>query len=95
MASAVERPAWCAASQRVARAEINMTKYEIIRAAIEEVVDAGAKIHWNRSEMLFALMVTTVENFAAESGNTAVADILEFELQSLREQVDTVFLRAR
>ena len=72
-----------------------MSKYEIIRTALDGVVHDGSEINWDKGEMLFATLVTVIEQYAAESGNAAVADVLEFELSSLRSQVDTVFLRAR
>jgi len=72
-----------------------MSKYSVARQCVADAIAAGAQHNATEDEVLEALLVLAVGEFARSVGARRAADVLRYELSNLGGDVDTVFLRSR
>ena len=72
-----------------------MSKYSIAKAAIEQAVNAAAERNISREDVLLALMISVINDYAQAVGRKAARTALTYELDNIGGEIDTVFLRAR
>lgn len=72
-----------------------MTKYEMVRGAVGDLLNAAGDNAVAEDEALEALIVVAVEALSKESGAKRAAEVLRYELSNVGGDVDTVFLRSR
>jgi NAD+--asparagine ADP-ribosyltransferase len=81
--------------QSIERSEREMSKYELARGCVADVVKSAAESGVTEDEMLETLIVVAVENLSRCAGRKRTADALRYELSNIGGDVDTVFLRSR
>ena len=72
-----------------------MSKYELVRRCVAEVVAAAAEQNLSDDEILETLIVVAVEHLVSSAGRERAAGVLRYELANVGGDVDTVFLRSR
>ena len=72
-----------------------MTKYEMVRGAVGNLLSAADDNAVAEDEALEALIVVAVEALTKGAGRKRAADVLRYELSNVGGDVDTVFLRSR
>jgi len=72
-----------------------MSKYEVARQAVADVIEAAPALSLTDDEMLETLIVVAIEAMAKRAGGKRTADVLRYELSNIGGDVDTVFLRSR
>ncbi|MGA0840530.1 MAG: hypothetical protein ACO3Z6_14190 [Pseudomonadales bacterium] len=72
-----------------------MSKYTLAKKAMEDALAAASGTTTSPAEMLEALVVLSVAEFAKLAGGQRAADLLRYELANVGGDVDTVFLRSR
>ena len=72
-----------------------MSKYTLARQCIADAVVAGKLGNATEEDMLEALIVLAVADFAKCAGSQRAADVLRYEMSNIGGDVDTVFLRSR
>lgn len=72
-----------------------MSKYTLAKQCIADAVAAGKQHNATEDEVLEALIVLAVGEFARCVGAKRAADVLRYELSNIGGDVDTVFLRSR
>jgi hypothetical protein len=72
-----------------------MSKYAIAKQCIADAVAAGKAQNASEDEVLEALIVLAIGQFAKSAGAKRAADALRYELSNIGGDVDTVFLRSR
>jgi hypothetical protein len=72
-----------------------MSKYTVARQCIDAAVAAAKQGNATEAELLEALIVLAVADFAKCAGGKRAADVLRYELSNVGGDIDTVFLRSR
>lgn len=72
-----------------------MSKYGHAKNAIAQAVTTGAAEGWDTNEMLLALIVSSIAEYAGVAGRDAAHDALIYELNELGGGIDTQFVRSR
>jgi len=72
-----------------------MSKYTLAKQCIADAVAAGKAQNATEDEVLEALLVLAIAQFAKCAGPQRAADALRYELSNIGGDVDTVFLRSR
>jgi len=72
-----------------------MSKYAHANEAIEQAIRAGAAEGLDSSEILLALIVSSISGYRKEAGAKAARDAVRYELGELDGSVDTQFIRSR
>ena len=72
-----------------------MSKYQHANAAIEQAVAAGEAEGLEKSDVLLALIVSSVAAYRSEAGREAAGDALRYELGEVDGTTDTQFIRSR
>jgi len=71
------------------------SKYSIAKAAIEQAINAGNDRNIARDDILLAMLVSVITDYAQAAGKKAARTALTYELDNIGGEIDTVFLRAR
>lgn len=72
-----------------------MSKYAVAKQCLADAVAAGKAQNASEEEVLEALLVLAIAQFAKCAGRKRAADALRYELSNIGGDVDTVFLRSR
>jgi hypothetical protein len=72
-----------------------MSKYTVARQGIDAAVAAGKEANATEADVLEALIVLAIADFAKSAGPKRAADVLRYEISNVGGDVDTVFLRSR
>ena len=72
-----------------------MSKYTLAKQCLADAVAAGKHQNATEDEMLEALIVLAITEFARCVGPKRTADVLRYEMSNIGGDVDTVFLRSR
>ena len=72
-----------------------MSKYAFAKAGIQHAVDEARNGGVDKDDVLLALIVSAVDEYAKSAGREEAAKALTYELDQLGGGVDTVFLRSR
>ena len=72
-----------------------MSKYTLARKAMDDAIAAAAGTSASPVDVLEALVVLAVAEFARLAGGNRASDMLRYELSNVGGDVDTVFLRSR
>jgi hypothetical protein len=72
-----------------------MSKYAIAKQCIADALAAAKAGNTAEDDVLEALIVLTVADFAKRVGGKRAGDVLRYELSNVGGDIDTVFLRSR
>ena len=72
-----------------------MSKYQHANSAIQQAIEAGQQEGLDKSDILLALIVSSVSQYRAEAGAGAGREALLYELGEVDGSVDTQFIRSR
>jgi hypothetical protein len=72
-----------------------MSKYQHAASAIQQAIEAGQQEGLDKSDILLALLVSSVSQYRSEAGAAAVREALLYELGEVDGTVDTQFIRSR
>ncbi len=72
-----------------------MSKYAFAKAGIELAKQQAEEGNVDTSEVMLALIVSAVDEYARTAGREEARKALTYELDNLGGTVDTAFLRAR
>jgi hypothetical protein len=72
-----------------------MSKYELARRSVADLVASASAQNLTEAEILETLLVVAVEALAKGAGRDKAAGVLRYELSNIGGDIDTVFLRSR
>jgi hypothetical protein len=72
-----------------------MSKYTLAKKAMDDAIAASAGASISAEDVLEALIVLAVAEFARRAGGKRAGDMLRYELSNVGGDVDTAFLRSR